>query len=75
IDYSKFKESLNILTPKTMEIAMNSIKALYEESNQLNPIITQHRMYSTMMINDKTVNIYHKDYLENPDILIKLLAR
>ena len=73
IDYSKFKESLNIITPKTLEIAMNSIKALYEKSNLLNPVITQHRMYSTMLINNKTVNIFHKDYLENPDILLRLL--
>ena len=74
IDYSKFKESFRIINQKTLEIAINSIKALYEASNQPNPVLQQYVMYSTLLINNEKVNIFHKDYLENPDILLKLLA-
>ncbi len=74
LDYTAFMEEFSSLTPKSLQIAINSIKALYEASNQPISVLEQHTMYSTMLINEKSVEISHKDYLKNPDILVRLLA-
>lgn len=73
LDYTAFMEEFSSLTPKSLQIAINSIKVLYEASNQPISVLEQHTMYSTMLINEKSVEISHKDYLKNPDILLGLL--
>ena len=63
------------VTMKTVEIAQNSIRALYEASDQENKSLIQKNLYSTMVINERTVRIYHKDFLDAPKVLMKELER
>ena len=57
------------LTPKTVEIAQQSIKSLCEVYPQKTRILIQKNVYSELEINGKAVRIFHKDFLENPSIL------
>ena len=72
-DYKKIESSSKGLTTKTIEIAQNSIKTLYEASSQKNRSLVQRNLYSAMIINGKNVRIYHRDFLENPKVLMNEL--
>lgn len=61
------------LTPKTIEIAQNSIRTLYEASEERNKNLVQRNLYSSMLCKGRIIRIFHKDFLENPDVLIKEL--
>lgn len=70
-DYKKIESSLKGLTTKTIEIAQNSIRTLYDASTQKNRSLVQRNLYSAMIIKGKNVRIYHKDFLDNPKVLMK----
>lgn len=72
-DYKKIESSSKGLTTKTIEIAQNSIKTLYEASSQKNRSLVQRNLYSAMIINGKNVRIYHRDFLEDPKVLMNEL--
>ena len=69
-DYKKIESSSKGLTTKTIEIAQNSIRTLYEASAQKNRSLVQRNLYSAMIISGKNVRIYHKDFLEDPKVLM-----
>ncbi|MBB5226794.1 hypothetical protein DYE50_05280 [Treponema ruminis] len=69
-DYKKIESSSKGLTTKTIEIAQNSIRTLYEASAQKNKSLVQRNLYSAMIINGKNVRIYHKDFLDDPKVLM-----
>lgn len=74
-DYKKIESSSKGLTTKTIEIAQNSIRTLYEASAQKNRSLVQRNLYSAMIINGKNVRIYHKDFLEDPKVLMNEFGR
>lgn len=74
-DYKKIESSSNGLTTKTIEIAQNSIRTLYEASTQKNRSLVQRNLYSSMIINGKNVRIYHKDFLDDPKVLMNEFNR
>lgn len=69
-DYKKIESSSKGLTSKTIEIAQNSIRTLYEASAQKNRSLVQRNLYSAMIINGQNVWIYHKDFLDDPKVLM-----
>lgn len=69
-DYKKIESSSKGLTTKTIEIAQNSIRTLYEASAQKNRSLVQRNLYSAMIINGQNVRIYHKDFLDDPKVLM-----
>lgn len=74
-EYKKIESSSNGLTTKTIEIAQNSIRTLYEASTQKNRSLVQRNLYSSMIINGKNVRIYHKDFLDDPKVLMNEFGR
>ena len=70
-DYRRIELSSEGLTIKTIEIAQNSIRTLYEASTQKYRSLVQRNLYSSMNINGKNVRIYHKDFLADPKVLMK----
>ena len=66
-EYDRIDATGQGLTKKTIEIAQGSIKALYIAANHNNSSLVQRYLYSSMLIDGKTVRIFHKDFLENPD--------
>lgn len=74
-DYKKIESSSKGLTTKTIEIAQNSIRTLYEASPQKNRSLVQRNLYSAMIINGQNVRIYHKDFLDDPKVLLNEFSR
>ena len=74
-DYKKIESSSKGLTTKTIEIAQNSIRTLYEASAQKNRSLVQRNLYSAMIINGRNVRIYHKDFLDDPKVLMNEFGR
>ena len=74
-DYKKIESSSKGLTTKTIEIAQNSIRTLYEASSQKNRSLVQRNLYSAMIINGQNVRIYHKDFLDDPKVLLNEFNR
>ena len=79
IDFLEYKKKLNedieSLSVRSIDIAKSSIKSLYEASNQINKKIAQGYLFSEMIINKKEVRIMHKEFLDNPQILIQKLQK
>jgi hypothetical protein len=61
------------LTFKTIEIAKNSIKTIYQATDEKFKSIKQWNIYSSMVYKGKTVSVLHNDFLENPGVLISQL--
>lgn len=70
-NYKKIQSSSNGLTLKTIEIAQNSIKTLYESSGEKNRNLVQRNLYSSLLYKGRMIRIFHKDFLENPNVLLK----
>lgn len=70
----KINECAEGLNLKSIQIAQNSIKAIYEASAQKNKSLVQRNLYSTMLIHGKSVRVMHKDFLENPSVLTSKLT-
>ena len=61
------------LTFKTIEIAKNSIRTIYQTSDEKFKSIKQWNIYSSMVYKGKTVSVLHSDFLENPGVLLSQL--
>lgn len=61
------------LTFKTIEIAKNSIKTIYQATDEKFKSIQQWNIYSSMVYKGKTVSVLHSDFLENPGVLLSQL--
>ena len=77
--FKKYREKLEQdskeVSVKSLEIARNSIKCLYETSAEDYKEIKQGYLYSILYISGKENCIYHKDFLDNPNVLITKLKR
>ena len=71
----KLDEDIESLSVRSIEIARSSIKSLYEASDQENKKIMPGYLFSDMIINKKEVRIMHKEFLDNPQILIQKLQK
>lgn len=61
------------VTSKSIEIARNSVRALYYQKDKSNHTsFVQKTLYSSFLKDGEVVRIFHKEFLENPDVLIKL---
>lgn len=74
-DYKRVYDCSENLTQKTVEIAQNTIKGVYEVKQKINRSLVQKVLYSSMLINGQRVRIYHKDFLENPAVLTELFEK
>ena len=72
---NKLEEEVQYLTVKIIEIAQNSIKSLYEKSKQKIKKISHFYLYSKLIIDGEEICIRHKEFLDNPQILIKKLQK
>ncbi|MBR5032447.1 MAG: hypothetical protein IKX70_02105 [Treponema sp.] len=76
IEYrKKLEDAAETLTRKTVDIAKSSIRSLYEASNQKTKDISQEYLCSFLLIDDEIVCILHKDFLDDPQALIKKLKK
>lgn len=71
----KLEQDAKEVSEKSLEIARNSIKCLYETSTEDYKEIKQGYLYSILYISGKETCIYHKDFLDNPNVLIPKLKR
>ena len=72
-NYKKIKASSEGLTAKTIEIAQNSIKTLYEKSGEKHMNLVQRDLYSSLLYKGRMIRIFHRDFLKNPNVLLKEL--
>ena len=72
-NYKKIKASSDGLTAKTIEIAQNSIRTLYEKSGEKHMNLVQRELYSSLLYKGRMIRIFHKDFLKDPNVLIKEL--
>ena len=74
-NYKKISASGEGLTSKTIEIAQNTIKTLYEASCAKNRNLVQRNLYSSMLYKGRMIRIFHRDFMNNPSVLKKELER
>ena len=72
-NYKKIKASSDGLTAKTIEIAQNSIRTLYEKSGEKHMNLVQRELYSSLLYKGRMIRIFHKDFLKDPNVLLKEL--
>ena len=79
LDFQKYKKRIieeeKSHTQKTIEIARTSINSLYEKFPEEDKHIYSGYLYSILKINGKSEVILHKDFLENPQLLISKLQK
>ena len=71
--YKRVEESIKGLTSKTIEIAQNSIRSVYDATDEKFKNLVQRNLYSSLRYNGKTIRILHKEFLENPAVLMEEL--
>ncbi|MCR5188441.1 MAG: hypothetical protein K6C97_05855 [Treponema sp.] len=71
--YKEVRSYSKGLNPKTIEIAQNSIKTIYETNVKSNRSLLQKSLYSSFLYKGKVVRIFHSRFMENPSILINAL--
>ena len=72
-DYKEIEKQAQGLTYKTIEIAKNSILTLYYKLNNDDIELVQENLYSYFFYKEKNIRIFHKDFMDNPSILINEL--
>lgn len=72
-NYKKIKASSEGLTVKTIEIAQNSIKTLYDKSGEKYMNLVQRNLYSSLLFRGRMIRIFHRDFLKDPNVLLKEL--
>lgn len=61
------------INSKSIEIARTSIRALYFQKDKSDHAsFVQKALYSSFLKDGKVVRIYHKDFFENPEVLMNL---
>ena len=73
-NYKMIKASSEGLTPKTIEIAQNTIRTLYEASGEKNKNLIQRNLYSSLLYKGRMIRIFHRDFLKDPTVLTKELV-
>ena len=73
-NYKKINASSRGLTMKTIEIAQNSIRTLYEASGEKNKNLVQRALYSSLLYKGRVIRIFHRDFLNDPNVLLKELV-
>lgn len=71
--YKRVEESIKGLTSKTIEIAQNSIRSVYDATDEKFKNLVQRNLYSSLRYKGKTIRILHKEFLENPAVLMEEL--
>ena len=71
--YKRIEESTRGLTSKTIEIAQNSIRSVYDATDEKFKNLVQRDLYSSLRYKGKTIRILHKEFLENPAVLMEEL--
>ena len=61
------------LTAKTIEIAQNTIRTLYEASGEKHRNLVQRKLYSSLLYKGRMIRIFHRDFLKDPGILAREL--
>ena len=69
--YKRIEESPRGLTSKTIEIAQNSIRSVYDATDEKFKNLVQRDLYSSLRYKGKTIRILHKEFLENPEVLLR----
>ena len=69
--YKRIEESTRGLTNKTIEIAQNSIRSVYDATDEKFKNLVQRDLYSSLRYKGKTIRILHKEFLENPEVLLR----
>ena len=72
-NYKKIRESSEGLTSKTIEIAQNSIKTLYDKSGEKHMNLVQRELYSSLLYKGRMIRIFHRDFLKDPNVVLKEL--
>lgn len=73
---SHIDECAEKLTRKSIEIAQNSIKTIYYQKDKSNHTsFIQRNLYTSFVVDGKVVRILHKDFLDNPGVLISLFEK
>ena len=70
-EYNKIQSSSENLTTKSIMIAQNSIKAIYEAAYGKKGNLVHKYLYTSLLCKNRVLRIFHKDFLVNPDILLK----
>ncbi len=79
LDFQNYRERIQTeeksLNQKSIEIARSSIKILYEKYPEEDKLIFSGYLFSNLKINEKSEIILHKDFLENPQLLVSKLQK
>ena len=68
-NYKMIKASSEGLTSKTIEIAQNTIRTLYEASGEKNRNLVQRNLYSSLLYKGRMIRIFHRDFLKDPGVM------
>ncbi|MBR5032445.1 MAG: hypothetical protein IKX70_02095 [Treponema sp.] len=71
--YKRIETSTEGLTPKTIEIAQNSIRCIYEATDEKCKNLVQRNLYSSMRYRGRTFRVLHREFLQDPNVLLKEL--
>ena len=69
----RIMENARGLTAKSIEIAQNSIKVLYDACDEADKNLVQRCMYSSFVYHKRTVRIFHKEFMKDPNVMLKEL--
>ena len=72
-NYKEISASAEGLTAKTIEIAQNTIRTLYEASDEKHRNLVQRKLYSSLLYKGRMIRIFHRDFLNDPGILAREL--
>ena len=72
-NYKEISASAEGLTAKTIEIAQNTIRTLYEASDEKHRNLVQRKLYSSLLYRGRMIRIFHRDFLKDPGILTREL--
>ena len=72
-NYKEISASAEGLTAKTIEIAQNTIRTLYEASGEKHRNLVQRKLYSSLLYKGRMIRIFHRDFLKDPGILAREL--
>jgi hypothetical protein len=72
-EYKHIEGCIKGLTPKTIEIVQNSIRCIYEATDEKFKNLIQHNIYSYLRYKGKMIRILHSDFMKDPNVLLKKL--
>lgn len=72
-EHSRIEESCIGITFKSVEIVRNTLRAIYESSQQKTKNMEHKILYTSAFINGKLVRILHKEFMENPNPVMQIM--